>query len=358
VRRAAAGLALALAAAALAARADGQPEPEAVSPASKLVVDAVDPSSRLSGADSASEYWDLVALLDGGVRVLARFTITNEGPGERSAAAFGHVLRPGAEPAAFQNGRREGAWRLSPDGRRIEIGSSLLALSDGARHFEVDNTKRKVKVFLDWREDASARSAPAAALPAGYHVDLLQLATPVRARVQVAEMTAPRELDGALLLSHTWMGAAEGDYVRRRIDVASADAGVYFVDVFGPAGKRFSWLSQHPREGAPAAWTGLEVETENPPEPGAYPIPRRQTLRAAGVHGALRYGPAALEVDPLSALPTFLRMVYSLRGRPHRSWSQAEIELSLVPGPELPAVRVAGNAIAALTFLDALPPEP
>jgi hypothetical protein len=50
-------------------------------------------------------------------------------------------------------------------------------------------------------------------------------------------------------------------------------------------------------------------------------------------------------------------MVYSLRGRPHRSWTEAGFELSWVPGPEHPAIRVAGDAIASLTFLDALPPS-
>lgn len=349
MRAAAAWLALAVALAALAAGANGDPPQE-----------RVDPSAKLPAGGSASEYWDLAALLEGDVRVFARFTITNEGPGERSAAAFGHVLRPGAAPVSFQNGRREGKWTLSADRRRIEIGSSLLALADGARHFEVDNDKRRVKVFLDWQEDASARSAPAGALPAGYGVDLLQLASPVRASIQVAEMESPRTLRGQLLLSHTWMSAAEGEFALRRVDVASADpaAGVFWLDLLGPAGERFSWLSQRPPDGPTATWRGLGVETENPASPGAYPIPRQQTLRAAGLHGALSFGPAWLEVDPLDALPAFLRMVYSLRGRPHRSWSEAEIELSLVPGPELPAVRVAGKAVAALTFLDALPPSP
>lgn len=346
MRRAAAWLALALLAPALAAGANGRPGPE-----------PVDPSARLPAGGSASEYWDLIAQFDGGTRVFARFTVTNEGPGERSAAAFGHVLRPGQPPVAFQNGRRADDWTLSPDRRRIEIGSSLLWLRDGARHFEVDNDKRRVKLFLDWREDASARSAPATALPAGYHVDLVQLASPVQASIQVAEMEKPQQLSGILALSHTWMSESENHYVLRRVDVASTDAaaGVFFVDTLGPAGSRYSWLSQRAPDGASGAWSALAVDTENPANPGPYPVPRRQTLRAPGLHGALQFGPALLAVDPLDALPSFLRMVYSLRGRPQRSWSEARIELSLVPGPELPAVRVAGNAIAALTFLDALP---
>ena len=67
-------------------------------------------------------------------------------------------------------------------------------------------------------------------------------------------------------------------------------------------------------------------------------------------------GEPILEVDPLAALPGFLRMVYSLRGRPHRSWTPASFDLSLAPGPALPTIRVAGDAIATLSFLDTLPP--
>ena len=129
---------------------------------------------------------------------------------------------------------------------------------------------------------------------------------------------------------------------------------VLLVDDEEPLLKAYRRFLQ-PSAGDAPTGRAFEVETESPSRAGSYPIPRRQTLRAAGLHGALGYDSAVLEVDPLAALPTFLRMVYSLRGRPHRSWSQAEIELSLVPGPELPAVRVAGNAIAALTFLDVLP---
>lgn len=349
MRRAPRWLGIALAATALAAGADGPPTPA-----------AIDPAAQLPAGGSASEYWDLVAQLDDGFRVAARFTITNEGPGERSAAAFGHVLRPGGAPVAFQNGRREGRWKLSPDRRRIEIGSSLLDLGDAARHFEVDNDKRGVKLFLDWQADASARSVPKAALPGGYRVDLLQLASPVRASIQVAGMPVARRLEGTLALTHTWMPVPEGELILHRIDVTSLEAGdgTYLLDLRAPAGARFAWLSQTRKETPARAWSGLEVRMENAVNASAYPIPQRLVLSAPGLHGAVSFGETLLEVDPLDALPAFLRMVYSLRGRPHRSWTHAQIELSLVPGPELPAIRVTGDAIAALTFLDALPQSP
>lgn len=317
----------------------------------------VDPSSRLPAGGSASEYWDLVARLGQGVLVTVRFSITNEGPGERSAAAFGHVLRPGSVPIVFQNGRRQGAWELSPDGRRIEIGSSLLDLQGQARHFEVDNDKRGVKVFLDWRADASAQVLPETALPAGYAINLLQLATPVRASIQVAGMTAPQLLEGTVSLTHTWMASAENERVLRRIDVMSTDpgSGMYLVDITGPAGS-FSWLSAE-GPGAPAQVDSRwRSSFESASLVSSYRIPSELELDTSKVQGRVKFGPALLDVDPLALLPTFLRVVYSLRGRPHRSWAEAAFQLTWVPGPEHSPVRIAGDAIASLSFLDVLPP--
>lgn len=322
---------------------------------------AVDPAAKLPAGGSASEYWDLVAQLGDGFRVTARFIITNEGPGERSAAAFGHVLRPGAEPVVFQNARREGKWRLAPDGRRIEIGSSHLDFSGAAPHFEVDNDKRAVKVFLDWSVDPNARSVPASALPPGYAVDVLAVARPVRASIQVGDMAAPRKLDGRLSLTHTWMQVPESERVLRRIDVTSVGAGPsgFVLDLLDPAGKRFSWLLIADGNTVRSP-DRLDARLESSRTPGSYPIPSALVLDGGAVRGRVTFGPPWLEVDPLAALPSILRMVYSLRGRPHRSWAEAALELEFigVPQPGHPTVRIAGDAIASFSFLEALPPSP
>lgn len=318
---------------------------------------AVDPAAKLPPGGSASEYWDLVATLDDGFRVTARVVITNEGPGERSAAAFGHVLRPGAQPVVFQNARREGSWRLSADRRRVEIGSSLLDLTGAARHFEVDNDKRAVKVFLDWSAAADAQSVPATSLPPGYAVDVLALASPARASIQVAGMAEARKLTGHLTLTHTWIQVPESELVLRRIDVMSvrASPALFVLDLLDPAGKRFAWamLKDAKTSRLPAR---LDARVESSRTPGSYPIPSALALDGSDLRGRVTFGPPWLEVDPLAALPSVLRMVYSLRGRPHRSWAEAGFEFTWVPEPEHPMVRVTGDAIASLSFLDALPP--
>jgi hypothetical protein len=333
-------IALALALSALAARAD-----------------AFDAALRLPEGDSAWEAYELVAVLDRGFHVTARFMVTNEGPGQHSAVNFGHVVRPGAAPVPFQNGRREGKWRLAADGRRIEIGSSLLVLGDGVRHFEVDNDKRGIKVFLDWEASASARSAPE--LVPGYRIDVLELATPVRASIQVGDMTAPRVLEGTLALTRSRAQASESDLVQRRSDVVGVEPGSpFYLVALSP-----------PKDVLPVAWLSLGTNPDAASRAdvhtrgalvGAegYAVPKEWKLSGPDWSGSLTLGESKLEVDPLGALPTFLRMVYSLRGRPHRSWIDAHFELSLATGPSQPARRLSGAAIAVLTFLDRLPPTP
>ncbi len=221
----------------------------------------------------------------------------------------------------------------------------------------MDNDKRGVKVFLDWPQDASVRTAPVG--PQGYRIDVLQLASPVQASIWVAGMAAPQRLGGALTLTHTRVPAQEGELVLRRIDAASLEprSGTYLLDLLAPDGARFSWLSVSTPGAARFERSGFAVRGEGETRGASpdHPSPSRISLKGQDFQGDVSLGEPFLEVDPLAALPGFLRMVYSLRGRPHRSWTLAHFELSLVPGPDLPAIRVAGDAVAALTFLDTLP---
>ena len=112
------------------------------------------------------------------------------------------------------------------------------------RHFEVDNDKRGIKVFLDWEPSASARSAPE--LVPGYRIDVLELATPVRASIQVADMTAPRVLKGTLALTRSRTPGSESGLVQRRSDVVGVEPGspFYLVALTPPKGVLpEAWLS-------------------------------------------------------------------------------------------------------------------
>jgi hypothetical protein len=119
----------------------------------------VDLAAMLPRGDEAVEYWDLVGDFDSGHRLYARFLITNVGPGDRTALAFGHWVTPDGRATAFKNGKREGNWTLAPDRKRLKIGSSVLSLGTATRHFEVDNDKRGIKIFVDIEADGTALAA-------------------------------------------------------------------------------------------------------------------------------------------------------------------------------------------------------
>ena len=58
-------------------------------------------AARMSTAETASEYWDLSARFESGHSLVARFQITNEGPGQHTAVAIGHVVFPDGERSSF-----------------------------------------------------------------------------------------------------------------------------------------------------------------------------------------------------------------------------------------------------------------
>ena len=315
--------------------------------------DPVEPGAQLPDGAEAAEHWDLAAHFDEGVRLYARFLITNAGPGERTALAFGHLLRPAEEPVEFRNGRREGRWQLSDDRRRIAIGSSKLELGDDARHFEVDNDKRGIKIQLDFPADATARTAPAA--PGGYRLALLNLATPATGSFWLEGMSAPRRLEGHVVLTHTWFESPEAELLARRIDVASFDptARIFVSALRAPDGKRWRW-GVTAVDGKLAPITDLELELQESSR-GPYPIPSGIEMRGKGLDGSISLGNPLLEVDPLDALPALLRMVYSFGGRPRLLWVQANADVALKSAAENAVLRFQSEGIATLVFPDALP---
>ena len=89
-------------------------------------------ADALPTGDCDSLYWDLTARFDSGDRLYARILVTNEGPGEHTAAAAGHWIEADGHVTPFQNGRREGRWEASPGAQRIRIGSTVLDRREGA----------------------------------------------------------------------------------------------------------------------------------------------------------------------------------------------------------------------------------
>jgi hypothetical protein len=329
--------------------------PQTTTPPTPAAALPVALGARLPEGDAAAEHWDLAAHFASGHRLYARFLITNAGPGERTALAFGHLLRPDGPPVEFRNGRRAGSWQLSEDRRRIAIGSSVLELGDSAHHFEVDNDKRGIEILLDFAADAGARAAPAG--PGGYRLELLNLATPAHARILLAGMPAPERLEGLAVLTHTWFNRDEADLVAQRTDVAGLDpaARIFLTEVLTPGGDRWRWLVAGDSDYRGDA-DGLVFEAAGARGTG-YPIPAALEVRGNDLDGRISLGPTLLEVDPAAALPALLRMVYPFAGKPRHVWVEASADVALKSRSRDAVLRLRGEGIATLVFLDSRPPD-
>ncbi len=316
----------------------------------------VDLAAVLPRGDEAVEYWDLVGDFDSGHRLYARFLITNVGPGDRTALAFGHWVAPNGTVTPFKNGKREGNWTLGPDRQRLKIGSSVLSLAAGTRHFEVDHDKRGIKMFVDIEADGTALAAPAAR--PGAVLEVLNLGSAARGSYWLEGMGAPVPLSGRALLSHTVATGDEGASTGRRIDFAVLRGGHrFFLSHAEPrgGGKPYVFAAHAESGRAIVALPGTRVETT--PKAGGdaeYPVPGRLLLLGE-VSGAIALGEIGLRVDPLDALPRLLKMVYPFRRSPRHAWANGVADLSLKSEGGPAAARIEGAGIATIVHLDSSP---
>jgi hypothetical protein len=320
--------------------------------------DRGDPVTRRLTSDDALEYWDFLAAFDGGVRLVARVLITNEGPGSRTAVSIGHLIRPGAEPVELRNGRLEDDWEIDPDGRKLKIGKTRLDLRGPVRTLAYHNSRRGIDI--DLRLEGAGRGRATGGEPPDYRVDLLDLAAPAEVTFQVVGMNAPVTARGRATLTHTWTERSEAKVVQRRIDFSSLDAGdaVYLRQILSPEGKKTQWILVE-RAGR-ALYEASDVIVDVDDRPGeptrGYPIPARLRVHGAAVSGSISLEPTLLEHDPLGALPQPFRFLLSFKMRPRRVWTDAPYSLAPDAAADRPAVEIAGHGIASVTYLNPLSP--
>jgi hypothetical protein len=232
----------------------------------------------------------------------------------------------------------------------------VLVLGETERHFEVDNDKRGIKVFLDFPADVPPREAPTAA--GGYQLTLLNLATPATGSLWLEGMVAPEPLAGHVLLRHAWFPLAEHELIRSRLDVAVLDpaAPLFLSEIQPREGGPWRWLvaGEETWQGGPGTSGGLDLQVRER-RGGDYPVPTRINLRGKGLEGRVTLGRTLLEVDPLDALPTLLRMVYSFGGRPRHQWLEADAEVALKSPAGDAVLRWQGDGIAKLVHLESTP---
>ena len=298
-----------------------------------------------------SLYWDLTGRFESGDRLYARVLVTNEGPGRHTAAASGHWLAPDGGTTPFQNGRRRGRWEPSAGGRRIRIGSTLLDRSGDALHFEVDNDKRGVKLFLDVAvlaaDELPVRDPP-------YAVVLERLAADATGSAWRRGMESPQPLRGWLSVVRTRSLGCESDLARRRIELhqlGAADAG-YLAHTTGPSGERWAFLATRNAEARIEATSAIAVSLAFGPGPqGAYPVPVSLAWVGAA-EGEIELESPHLAVNPLAALPRLMQMLYSFRARPHRIWTDARVAIRLKAGSGRAVPSIGTPTLATITYLD------
>lgn|GEM_PF-1590333 len=315
------------------------------------------PNSRLSSGSSASEYWDIVARFDSNHSLFARFLITNDGPGDRTAVATWYLVDPDGMMVPFRNGRRESRWTLSPDGARLEIGSSVLDQRGAVHSLEYDSGKRGIRVHLRFAPGNAVASTDTGR-DDQYAIDLLDVGTPVVGDLWLRGMSEPLAVNGSISVTHTWMDDDESDLALRRIEFSSSEQGdgVYLSDLTDPTGNRHRWLVVKQNGEAVYRTSDFQLQIERPPRwREGYPIPTSLRIHGSDVEGSIVAKKPLVEADPLDDIPQLFRFLLSFKMRPKRLWALASFDVEFRADPDLPAVSLRGSGVTTVTYLNPLP---
>jgi hypothetical protein len=328
-----------------------------LAPLAAMAVVRGDGLSHLSDGESASEYWDIVAHFDSNHHLFARFLITNEGPGNRTAIATWQLIDPNGKQTEFRNGRRKKRWTLSPGGDRIEIGSSVFDQSGPMHRLEYDSTKRGIRVAFQYAPKgpvAWPRSADDR-----YPFDLLELTTPVTGTIWLEGMNETASVNGTISITHTWMEESEADLTLRRIDFASTGDGpaVFLSDWTTPSGARERWLVAARDGEVLVQTTDFQLTFVGPQSTSSegYPTHIELQISGSGIEGTIQSQSILAEINPLEAIPQPFRFLLSFKLRPHRVWARASFEVRLRSGKDTPETVLKGSGVKTITYTNPLP---
>lgn len=317
-----------------------------------------DPAARLAAAPSASEHWDLVAAFESGHFFFARFLVTNEGPGERTAVGSGHLLLPQGQVVSFEYGRRHGVWRLSPDRLRIDVASSVLDLRPPVRRVGVDSDSRGIKVDLQFRLAGTPATSDAGS-EAKRWADVVQMPSPVEGTIWVTGMPEPLAVRGSITATHAWTNHSEVDQILRQVQffARQGDVGFYVADITGPSGIQKSWLAAA-RGGKIVCQTSDSKVLLGEPFGSLgsvdYPLPSKLEVGAGGIRATIRVRRELLRINPMKVVPQPFRFLLSFRMAPRQIWAEAEFDLECLPPGENAPLAIHGNGVMAVDFLNAL----
>lgn len=286
-------------------------------------------SARHSDQPAATEYWDLSARMESGHFVFARFFITNEGPGQHTAAGLGTLVHPDGHITPFRYGRLEGRWTLSEDGLLIDIASLMLDMRVQPRIFELDSDKRGIKIHLSFQSEGPAVWVDA---PVAHRFDLLEPGAPIAGSLWVTGMEAPVKTRGMVTLTHAWTDVSEADLVARQTElvIARGDLAVYATDFLGTGGQHWRWAAV--RRNGKLLFQGPLTESEYGNPVGHHPgYPRPSSVRISGpqlrVEGSVSR--ELLQLDPIEVVPQPFRFILSLKMQPERITSDGRCRVEL-----------------------------
>jgi hypothetical protein len=299
----------------------------------------------------AGEYWDLVARLDSGHWLVAQTYVSNLGPGDGRAGAVGYLIAPDGSSRRFKRSEEPGAWKLTHDGRRLDLHSIALDPIGPPRRFHVDKPELEADLKLRGK-----RAAPSGGQLAACSFSVLDTATAADVELRDGVKADPLSTQARVGLTHRWGDTLEADCAVRRVEVflLEREIGVYFAETTAPSGSLHRWLvarrgGQVLFAGDPAdasvAW-GVTAEGFAPPVSARF--------AAAGLDARIRFQAPLASVDPLAQLPLPVQLLVQTRTQPRMTWMRAPFEMSL-PGADGVRRSVAGEAVAKVSYLNPLP---
>ena len=306
--------------------------------------------ARLSSADGAMEYWDVTAWLDSGERFFARFLVTNQGPGDRTAAAIGHLVLANGAVLPFKWGRRQDDWTPGKGGRRLDIAKATLDVSAPTIVVDIDSRKHGVQVHLEIDRTNDPTLVEDLVTPYTYEVAMPAMA---RATITARGASSAHDAVGSGAVTHTWTTRPESELIRRRDEVLArqGDRAFYLSVLTLPDGSRHSeWLEQH-RNGSSESGGGGSVTFSNATTAGSdarYPVATEWDFGPNGSRTTLSR--ELLRMSPLEILPQPFRFLLSLGGDPRRVWAEATVKIDLGGNPMKPGILRELNGIAVSTF--------
>jgi len=381
--RSAALCGVALAGVALASHADSAPARELASAAAQRI-----------GVAKGSEYWDLTVELENDYRVMARFLVTNQGPGKQNGTAVGHVISPDGSTIKFRNGRLQSGWTLSEDGLDLDIGKSHLDMHLPRYQLRVNKRASRIRIAF---APNTLHPLPKKLGGPNYRIDLLALGARVSGSIQLESMAEAIHVEGWATLTHTVAKRSETDLMRRRIEVFSqrGPRPLYAIQLLDPGGTNSSFLAwlepgcdpafdselfpRGNKASDPACLRTLRTtnhvelipekfsdEKKKRSKKASYRVPNVLSIspkeqfdpKSAGVatekeldiSGIVTLGKRLLAYEPLDDLPGALRFLAGLSTKPRRVWSPARFAVTLPPAPDTTTLTIQGQGVATVSF--------